>query len=78
MPPPYSKGDRVKCLATMWDLSDSDDEGGSSTGDKPDQFSESHMAKTGSRYVYGTVTTRLRPWTSRNYSVRWDALSKSS
>ena len=29
MPVPFSRGERVKCLATMWDLSDSDDEGGS-------------------------------------------------
>ena len=35
MPPPFSRGDRVKCLATMWDLSDSDDEGGSSANNKP-------------------------------------------
>ena len=48
MAPPYSRGDRVKCLVTMWDLSDSNEEGGSSAGDKPDTFSESHFARTGS------------------------------
>ena len=63
MPPPYSRGDRVKCLATMWDLSDSDDEGGSSTGDKPDKFSETHFARTGNNYVHGTIQKRLKPFT---------------
>ena len=39
MPAPFSKGDRVKCLATMRDLSDSDDEGGSSANNKPNKYS---------------------------------------
>ena len=74
MPAPFSKGDRAKCLATMWDLSDSDDEGGSSANNKPDKFSEKHFSRTGNKYVYGTVQRRLKPFTKQNYSVRWDAM----
>ena len=74
MPPPYSRGDRVKCLATMWDLSDSDEDGGSSADNAPDKFSESHFARTGNNYVYGTVQRRLKPFTKQTYSVRWDAM----
>ena len=76
MPAPFSKGDRAKCLATMWDLSDSDDEGGSSANNKPNKFSESHFARTGNNCAYGTIQTRLKPFMKQNYSVRWDAMKR--
>ena len=67
----FAIGDRVKCLATHWDVSsdeDSDDEG--------DKFSEKHFAETGSLYRFGTVKLRLGPFTKKMYSIMWDGDSK--